>query len=348
MLLQEDFQLIYDDYQYIEKIYNKTVLITGATGLIGSLLARFFIFLNKEYKANIHIMGIARSQEKVRAIYGERVELVDWLWMDLVNPKERLPEEIDYIIHCAAITQSIVMQQRPVDVINLTLNSTLYFLDYLKTHIQTKLVYISSMEMYGSIENGGGLVDEETLGYINILSPRASYPESKRMAEALCSAYTHQYHCRTNIARLAQTFGAGILPGEGRAFYQFAKSVMTGKDIILKTLGNSEGNYVYTGDAIAGILRILLEGTNGSAYNVVNEASHTTIKRMAQMVIDHFGNGQSKLIFDISDNFLELGYMDGIKLHLSSQKLQSLNWVPKRDLKDSYQRMILYMKENNL
>lgn len=348
MVLQEDFQSIYNDYNNIKSLYNKTILVTGTTGLIGSLLTRFFLFLNESYKANIRIIGVARSEEKVASIYKEQAKQVEWIWMDLANPTVDLPTGIDYIIHSAAITKSVIMQQKPVDVIDLTLNSTTYFLDYVKQHLATKLVYVSSMEMYGSIDKGDESIGEDDLGYINILQPRSSYPESKRMAEALCSAYTHQYQCQTSIARLAQTFGAGILPGEGRVFYQFAKSVMNGQDIVLKTPGNSEGNYVYASDAIAGIIQILLKGKNGSAYNVVNESTHTTIRHMAEAVIKTFGNGQSKLVFAIPGDFTKLGYMDGVKLRLSGEKLKDLQWQPKVSLMDAYRRMMLYMKENNI
>lgn len=70
------------------------------------------------------------------------------------------------------------------------------------------------------------------------------------------------------IARLAQTFGVGVLPTENRVFMQFARSVMNNQDIVLHTKGKSEGNYVYTFDAIAGILLLLTNGGLGEAYNI--------------------------------------------------------------------------------
>ena len=70
----------------------------------------------------------------------------------------------------------------------------------------------------------------------------------------MCIAYMSEYNIPVKIARLAQTFGAGILPGENRVFAQFAKSAIKGKDIVLHTKGMSEGNYCYTRDCITGFV----------------------------------------------------------------------------------------------
>lgn len=74
---------------------------------------------------------------------------------------------------------------------------------------------------------------------------------------------------------------AGILPGENRVFAQFAKSVISGRDIVLHTRGLSEGNYCYTRDCVLGLFIILLYGENGEAYNVANPKSHTTCRNGA-------------------------------------------------------------------
>ena len=349
MILEEDFQNIVENYSNISTLYNKTILVTGATGFIGSLLVRFFLYLNKNENANIHIIGVIRSKRKVQSLYqSDDIENIELIKMDLARPHKKLPPNIDYIIHSAAITSSVSMQTNPVDVINLTINSTRYFLEYTRRFLTTRMIYISSMEIYGSINKGREYIKENDLGYIDLLAPRSSYPESKRMAETLCSAYVNQYNCKITIARLAQTFGAGILSDERRVFYQFAKSIINNRDVELKTPGTSEGNYVYAADALAGIFQIMLKGIAGEAYNVVNEVTHTTIKDMAKQLVYTFGDGKSNVVFNIPDDFSKLGYMDGIRLKLSSEKLVNLGWVPTRDLMESYFRMMEYMKEKNL
>ena len=78
----------------------------------------------------------------------------------------------------------------------------------------------------------------------------------------MCVAFNSEYGVQVKIARLSQTFGAGILPGENRVFAQFARSIIEGKDIVLHTRGLSEGNYCYIRDTIMGLFFILFKGKN--------------------------------------------------------------------------------------
>ena len=186
-------------------------------------------------------------------------------------------DKIDHIIHCASITTSKVMISRPVDVIRTSLNGTENLLELAKEKQVRSMVYVSSMEMYGALNlQNDQMVTEEMTGYLNPLALRSNYPESKRMCENMCVAYGTQYEVPVKIARLAQTFGAGVLPGENRVFAQFARSAMKGSDIVLHTEGKSEGNYCYTADAVRALLTILVKGENMQAYNAVSY-THLTL-----------------------------------------------------------------------
>ncbi len=74
------------------------------------------------------------------------------------------------------------------------------------------------------------------------------------MCENMCVAYAKQYDLPVSIARLSQTFGAGILQTENRVFAQFARSAIRGEKIVLHTLGKSEGNYCYTRDTVKALI----------------------------------------------------------------------------------------------
>ena len=204
------------------------------------------------------------------------------------------------------------------------------------------MVYLSSMEVYGQ-PKATCQTTEEDLGYVDLTNVRSSYPEGKRMSELLCNSYAEQYGLRVVTARLAQVFGAGVLPSENRVFAQFARSAMQGEDIVLHTTGQSEGNYVYAMDAVKAILLLLQKGEAKQAYNVANEASHLMIKAMAEMVQQEFGAPDAKVVIDIPKE--NMGYAPDVKLWLSSQKLQRLGWQPTVGLKESYARLIQWLKE---
>lgn len=347
-ILQEDLEIIAKSSLPLDKLKNKVFFITGATGLVGSQLTRALACLNRIHKLNMKIFLFIRNLEKASKIYGELLnrEDIQIVLGDVVDKNIDLSRinKIDYIVHAAAITTSKTMIEKPVDVIDISVNGTKNMLD-LAVKINAKgFLYISSMEVYGKCNHMKGMVTENDLGQIDILNVRSNYPESKRMCENMCVGYSKQYGVPVYIARLAQTFGAGILPGENRVFAQFARSAIEGKNIVLHTKGMSEGNYCYTRDMVLGLLLILLNGKSGEAYNVVNEKTHTTISGMAHMVCEKIANNKIKVEYDIPNENI-YGYPEDTKMKLSSAKLESLGWKPTVNLEEAYKRMIGSMNQ---
>ena len=329
----------------IEQLRDSSIMITGATGLVGASLARALLCANRINKLNLHILAFVRNREKAKKIFGESLQRNDIsLVIGDVNKTIDVEQPVDYIFHCASVTASKYMVSNPVETVLTSVEGTKNIL-YLAKEKQCKsVIYVSSMEMYGKLESKN--VAEMELGYINPLAVRSNYPESKRLCENMCVAFYVEYGVPVKIARLPQTFGAGILEGENRVFAQFARSAIEGKNILVHTRGLSEGNYCYTRDTIMGLLFILIKGINGEAYNVSNPKTHTTIVEMAQMVCNKIANGTIEVQFDIpQDN--RFSYAADTKMKLNSDKLQKLGWEPKVGLEEMYYRMIQSMKATN-
>lgn len=342
--LQEDLDLIVNSDIPFEKLRNTNVLITGATGLIGVSLVRTLLYLNRKKNMKIKVLALVRNKNKAKKIYGDLLKYPD---LDLVisdiTDKLDLKQNVDYIFHCAGVTTSKTMINQPVETLMISVLGTKNLLDLAVSKRVKSIVYLSSMEMYGSFSNLDHDVSEKDLGYIDPLNIRSNYPESKRLCENMCIAYLAEYNVPVKIARLAQTFGAGILPEENRVFAQFARSAINGENIILHTYGKSEGNYCYIRDAIKGLFIILIKGQDGEAYNVSNPKTHTTIVDMAEMVCEEFTDGKSKVLFDVPEgNYF--GYAADTKIKLDSEKLQLLGWIPEVDLKEAYKRLISSLK----
>ena len=159
------------------------------------------------------------------------------------------------------------------------------------------------------------------------------------MAENICYSYYEEYGVPIKIARLAQTFGTGVLPSDRRVFSQFAKAVREGTDIILHTKGHSMGNYCGISDAVLGIITILENGANGEAYNVVNESNTMTIRQMAELVADKIADGKIRVVYDIAEDN-QYGYAADTSLRLSSRKLRALGWEPKESLEEMYTQLV--------
>lgn len=323
-----------------DALRNRTVLVTGATGLVGSYTVRALAAVNRLHDCGMHILAMVRSPEKARALYGPLLDRGDLSLLvgDVRNPIQ-CDTPVHFIIHGASVTASKEMVTRPVETIATAIGGTQNILQFAADQKVTSMVYISSMEMYGAPDPNLDCVTEQDYGFVDVLNVRSCYPEGKRMCECLCAAYASEYQLPVKIARLAQTFGAGVSPSEGRVFAQFACSLIHGEDIVLHTEGKSYGNYCATCDCVRGLLTILLRGTDGEAYNVVNESTNIQIRDMAQMIADQSG-GAIQVRFDIPADALQYGYAPDVKMHLSGAKLRGLGWAPEVDLPEMYQRLI--------
>ena len=315
--LQEDLDYIANSNLPFEKLRNSNVLVTGATGLIGVSLVRALLCANRINNLNLKICALVRNKEKAEKIYKWLLNRNDFeLIVGDVNEKIGITQAIDYIIHCASVTASKVMVNNPVETLLTSVDGTKNILYLAKASKCKSVVYVSSMEMYGSFTEPNNNVTETELGYIDPLSVRSNYPESKRLCENLCVAFHSEYEVPVKIARLSQTFGAGILPGENRVFAQFARL-------------------------------ILLNGKNAEAYNVANPETHTTIADMAKMVCEKLGDNKIKVVFDIPETNM-FGYAADTKMKLNSDKLKNLGWMPQIGLEEAYRRMMKSMACNEI
>lgn len=333
---EKDIREFVWNFHFSDKLANTRILITGGTGLIGSMLARCLLALN----AGIHIFLPVRDMNKAERMYSEdEKEYIHLIACDLIDYLSSLKCPFDYIIHCASPTNGSYMCNNPVETFELAVRSTQHILSYARRYKVKGIVYVSSLEYYGQ-NLDDHIITEEMQGYIDPFSPRSSYPMGKRAAEYLCTAYAAEYGVSVKIARLTQTFGSGIATTDNRVFAQFARSIIQGNDIVLHTSGESAKPYCYTTDCVSAILMILLKGVDGEAYNVANQDTYISIRELAEYLRDKF-NPQIRVIVE---EHSELGYAPITKLHLSVEKLMALGWKPKYGLKEMFERLIESMK----
>lgn len=326
-----DVKKFSDSFPLKSELKNASVLVTGATGLIGSTLVYCLLYLNNNIKITIPV----RNRDKVLAIYGADAEKLYIVETDLLEYCSSLNEEFDYIIHCASPTAGKYMAEHPVETYELAVESTRFLLQFCRNHSVKSMVYISSLEYYGQ-NNDDHLITENFLGYVDPMSTRSSYPLGKRSAEFLCTMYAQEYEIPVKVARLTQTFGAGVSSDDNRVFAQFARSIIEEKDIIMHTTGESAKPYCYTIDCVSGILFILLKGQNGEAYNVANQETYISIREMAEFLRDHFNPSINVVV----EEHPEMGYAPVTKLRLSSRKLMDLGWNPQYNLKEMFDNLI--------
>ena len=342
----EDMEKI-SEVSYIpwDVLKGKTILVTGATGLIGYNLISALSYVCLYKDISVRILALVRNQEKAEMRFREILDAgapLNFILGDL----EHIPKidgHVDYIVHGGSPTASKYFAEHPVETIATNLNGALQLLELARTQQSRGFVFLSSMEVYGGIHQHEK-VDERHASFVDSMVPRNSYPEVKRMVESLCASYAAEYHVPAKVIRLTQTFGVGVRNGDNRVFAQFARSAMKHENIVMFTRGGTERMYLYTADAVTAILTVLLLGKNGEAYNAANEQTYCSIKDMAEtvanlpIICERF-NGPVSVTIDESKNDCKM-YPPELYMYLDTSKLRKIGWIANYDLKDMFTRMI--------
>ncbi len=341
VVLQEDMEELVNSGCLFDDLRGSTVFVTGATGLIGSQVVKALACANRLKDSHIRILAFVRSEEKARKVFGSLLDRGDVsLVFGDVNREIETGENVDYVIHGASATSSRFFVTNPVETILTALEGTKNILVFARGKAVKGMVYLSSLEVYGVPGTEDGRVTEKDYGYMDPMSVRSSYSEGKRMVECLCASYASEYGVPVKVARLSQTFGAGVEYNDGRVFAEFARCAVEKRNIVLHTAGNTLRSYCYTKDAVSALLYILVKGNAGEAYNVTNEDTAVTIREMAQCVCDTFPESGISVEFDMPGDLASFGYNPEMVIRLDSSRLKALGWQPTVGLRDMFVRMI--------
>lgn len=303
----------------------KTVLVTGARGMIGSFLIDALM-----QHGDIKVIAVGRNEAKLRERFG-RYENVGY----------DASAKADYVIHLASNTHPVAYATDPIGTIECNVIMTKQWLDYAADNGCTRFLFASSNEIYGENRGDVELFDEKYCGYIDCNTLRAGYPESKRCGEALCQAYIKQKNLNVVVARLTRTFGPTILPTDTKAISQFFNNALRGEDIVLKSEGRQYYSYQYVADSVSGLLTVLLKGECGEAYNVADESGDITLRDLASLIAAEAGR---KVVFDLPNAVEAAGFSKATKARLDGSKLRTLGWRPMYDVQTAVARNYRFMK----
>ncbi len=344
LIYEEDFEFV-SDFKSIdwEKFRNKTIFITGGTGLIGLTLINSLLYANEKKQLDMKIVALVRDLEKAEKKFAEQLQHSRALSF-VVGSLEELPYidmHIDYIVHGASPTASDFFIEKPVETIKIAVQGTLNMLTLAAMNKVEGFVFLSSMEVYGAPDTDS-IITETQGTTLDTMSVRSCYPEAKRICETLCSGYASEYNVPAMVIRLAQTFGPGLSVNDQRVFAEFARCAMNSQDIVLQTSGTSKRCYLYTVDAVTAILIVLLKGEGGNAYNAANPDTYCSILEMAELIAAELADDKIKV--HIPENGEHARKFPPTHcLNLGVEKIKNLGWTTSYGLADMYRRMIREM-----
>lgn len=341
-IVLDDLENVYQRNINWDKFRNASILITGANGLIATYIIYMFLYLNERDDLGIRITGLARNPKKIKLKYGKLLERTDFgiIYQDVTEPLQ-MTDTIDYIIHTASPTGPKQFVNTPVDTILANVLGTHYLLETgLKKGIKGFLL-LSTREIYG---NGmKSFVMESDYGALNPTLVRSCYPESKRMSETLCAAYNAQYGMDCKVARIAHTYGPGMILRDGRVVGDFLGNVVDGKDITMNSDGSGTLALTYIADVLAGIMQVICN-FSGFVYNISNSTETTSVKELAEMLCKLFAEKRLTPSFQAATEQEKAGYLANKLGFLDSRKALAEGWTVTVPLAEGMRRTVEYFE----
>lgn len=328
----------------------KTVLVTGATGLIGSNLC--YELLNK---TAAKVIALSRNKDKLERVFGEYLANLNFSYIakDICEPLE-ISEKIDCIFHAASPISGAVISEQPVNVILPNIEGIKNCLEFLKNQeqksgIKGRIIVFSSATVYSNNTLLDRTVNEDdTECQTKINAPNAPYAESKRTSEILATAYCKQYGTDAVIARIGYVYGyCRELPNT--AFYSFMKTALDGQDIKISNPSMARRDNIYIDDVISGLFALYGHGISGEAYNISSSGEKENFAAADEMasVIADIVNKEKLAEKTVSVKYLSEAKSRQPGIILCNDKLKSLGWTPKYSLCDGIRNTIeKYIKEN--
>lgn len=342
-LYSDSIRKIQDAIPNIKHLRNKKILVTGASGLICSALIDFLMYLNTE-GYYIKVYAAVRNVEKAHKRFDDYEDVPEFNILEYDAEKSiGFDVDCDFIVHGASNANPDTYSKFPVETMVSNFAGMLNLLNYAINHKTSRTLYMSSSEVYGNKKSVEPYCENDYC-YVDILNPRACYPSAKRATETLCAAYGAEYGVDTVIIRPGHVYGPTLMETDTRASSQFARDIMCGRDIVMKSAGTQMRSYCYVMDCVSALLTVLLNGETGEAYNISNPDSVCSIREMAEA----FANaGGKRVVFEHSTDAEKASYNLMDNSALNAEKLICLGWKGRFKMDEGVRISIVPIKAIN-
>ncbi len=289
---------------------NKSIILTGASGLVGSYLLACLCLLStsKRFKIKINLLIHSDLPEFIAPLIRRMDCNIYQGDITSSNFCKTLPMS-DYIIHAAGYGQPGKFMENPIKTIQINTTATLDLFEHLNK--DGSFLFLSSSEVYSGLLNSP--FNESQIGNTNTNHPRASYIEGKRIGETICNEY-RKLGINAKSARLSLAYGPGTKQHDKRVLNNFIEKALSYGKIEMLDQGEARRTYCYITDAVELLWGILLFGKD-AVYNVGGE-SRITIAELAKLIAKETG---ASMVFPKKSSDL-MGAPDDVYLDLTKVK----------------------------
>ncbi|RSX55927.1 dTDP-glucose 4,6-dehydratase [Bifidobacterium dolichotidis] len=315
-----------------------TVLVTGATGLVGSCLVDVLAATD----TGIRVIATSRSLERLTQRFeyllnDERIKLMRW---DAADPLH-CDDPVDYVIHAASNASPSLYEAHPVQTLLTNVEGTRHVLDFCQDK-GARMLLTSTFEVYGNVIASPQGLQEDAPYTADLSTPRSCYPESKRCAEVLIQSYASEFGTDALIARLGSVYGPTMLDSDNKAHAQFFRKALAKQDIVMNSAGLPRRTYSYVIDVASALLFLLVHGETAQAYNVASSGESASIAEIAEHIAHIAGTYVQKPELSESD-----ALQTAPNHTLNGAKIHALGWASAYSLDEGLRSTIAILQQSS-
>lgn len=280
--------------QEFGKMEGSNLLVTGGGGFLGYYLVQAVLHWNARHAAGRPI-GLTVVENYKRGVPEWLTDLRSDPNLSLVEHDAARPlpaglPEFQWIIHAAGIASPTYYRQFPIETMDVNIDGLRHLLEYARRRQGSAdpvrgFLFYSSSEIYGDPTPGNIPTPEDYRGNVSCTGPRACYDESKRYGETLCVNFARQYGVPVTMARPFNNYGPGLKITDRRVIPDFARDILSGRDIVMLSDGSPRRTFCYSADAIAGYYKVMVRGRPGEPYNIGVESPEISMLELAEKLV---------------------------------------------------------------
>jgi dTDP-glucose 4,6-dehydratase len=306
----------------------RRVVVAGGAGFIGSHLCDRLLERGDEVIAVDNFLTGARSNLTTMADH-DRFSFVEH---DVCQPLA-VDGSVDAVLHLASPASPKDFATLPLEILAVGSDGTRNLLELARTK-GARFLVTSTSEVYGEPLEHPQV--ETYRGNVSTTGPRSCYDEAKRFTEALTMAYHRTVGVDVAIARVFNTYGPRLKPGDGRVVSNFLVQAMSGAPITVYGDGQQTRSFCYVADEVDGLLA-LLDSTLTGPVNIGNP-NEFTVGELAEVVVELTGS-RSRIVHEP----LPVDDPSRRRPDITLAR-QQLGWEPRTELRTGLERTAEWLR----
>ncbi len=312
---------------------NRTALVTGGAGFIGSHLCKYLLE-SKYYVICIDNLFTGSINNISELLENPNFEFIKH---DITKPFYR--NKIDEIYNLACPASPIHYQKNPIKTVKTCTIGVINMLGLAKKN-NAKILQASTSEVYGDPEIHPQI--EQYNGNVNPIGYRSCYDEGKRCSETLFMDYFREHNIKIKIVRIFNTYGPNMAANDGRVVSNFINQALNFQEITINGDGNQTRSFQYIDDLIDGLIKMMKTENSFTGPVNLGNPNEISMNELASKVLK-FTKSKSRLVYrDLPKDDPQRRKPD------ISLAIKKLNWKPEYDLELGLIKTIEFFKNKNI